>query len=108
MRREGRGGEKRGGWCRGEEDTLTDSPTLSHTVYRKTSEEQQQFQARRAEEIFVNMKEVKQLARKKSMEVSQRVEERWKESEQKAKAFELTRRASFNKARQLSRKVGKV
>ena len=77
-------------------------------VCRKTSEEQRQFQARRAEELFVNMKEVKKLARKKSMEVSQRVVERWKESEQKAKAFELTRRASFNKARQLSRKVGTV
>ena len=79
--------------------------SIFHSLYSKTKEEQQQFQVRRAEEIYSTMREVKQIARKKSMEVVRGVEERWKESEQKAKAFERTRKASFNKARQLSRKV---
>ena len=51
------------------------------------------------------MREVKQLARQRTTEVARSVEERWRESEQKVKAFERTRRASFNKARQLSKKV---
>lgn len=51
------------------------------------------------------MKEVKQLARERSLRVNQSVEERWKESEEKVKVFERTRKASFNKARQLSKKV---
>ena len=72
---------------------------------RKTKEEQQEFQERRAEEIFSTMREVKQLARKKSMQVAHSVEERWRESEQKAKAFERTRKASFNQARKLSQRV---
>lgn len=52
------------------------------------------------------MKEVKKLARERSMRVNQSVEERWKESKEKVKVFERTRKASFNKARQLSKKVG--
>lgn len=51
------------------------------------------------------MKEVKQLARERSIRVNQSVEKRWKESEEKVKVFERTRKASFNKARQLSKKV---
>ena len=51
------------------------------------------------------MREVKQLARKKSMQAAHTVEKKWRESEEKAKAFERTRKASFNKARQLSKKV---
>lgn len=72
----------------------------------ETSEERRQFQVRRAQEIYVNMKEVKQLARERSLRVNQSVEERWKESKEKVKVFERTRKASFNKARQLSKKVG--
>ena len=41
------------------------------------------------------MREVKQLARKRSREVTRNVEESWKESEQKAKAFERTRKSLF-------------
>ena len=51
------------------------------------------------------MRAVKQLARKRSMQVAHSVEERWRESEQKAKAFERTRKASFNQARKLSQRV---
>lgn len=36
------------------------------------------------------------------------LQERWKQSEEKAKAFEKTRRASFNKARKISREVPKI
>lgn len=80
---------------------------LSHLLayHRKTKEEQQQFQQQRAEEIYSTMRAVKQLARKRSMQVAHSVEERWRESEQKAKAFERTRKASFNQARKLSQRV---
>jgi hypothetical protein len=77
-------------------------------IIGKTKEEQQEFQERRAEEIFSTMREVKQLARKKSMQVAHSVEERWRESEQKAKAFERTRKASFNQARKLSQRLPKI
>ena len=74
-------------------------------MHSKTKEEHHKFQERRREELLSNMREVKVLAKKKSMEVTHQVEERWRESEEKAKAFERTRKASFNRARQLSKKV---
>jgi SH2 domain-containing protein 4A len=83
--------------------TLTKSATTIPTI-GKTREEQRQFQARRAEEIYSDMREVKQLERQRSTKVARSVEQRWKESEERAKAFERTRKASFNKARQISKK----
>ena len=43
-------------------------------VCRKTREEQKQFQQKRAEELYVNIKRVKELGKKRAQEVSKTVE----------------------------------